>query len=60
MRFPAYYFPTKLGPKAKGVYYLYLPLPYAVMPLAQTLGFWVSVGVTSRPKAIDELERPLR
>jgi hypothetical protein len=57
---PTYHFPVTLGVGATATVAVYIPLPWAAVPLAQQLGVWLNVEARSRGDGRDQLEQPVR
>lgn len=55
-----FHLPVTLGAGARTTLPVYIPFPYAALPLAQQLGIWVNVEAVSRISGKDQIEQPLR
>jgi hypothetical protein len=58
--FPSFSPPVTLGARARVTVPVYVPIPYAAIPIAQRLGVWFQVSSTSRVAGLDQIEAPLR
>lgn len=55
---PAYFNPGSMGAGASSTQSVYLPLPYAAVSVARSLGMWLQINVQSRGQAEDQVETP--
>jgi hypothetical protein len=58
--FPSYSAPGSVGAGTRTTVPVYLALPHAANPLAQSLGVWLQVNAVSRTAGMDQSEAPLQ